>query len=187
MSFITSLETILFVAGKPLSTKAMAKVLDISTDEVSQILTDLKIKYNAESSGIWLIENNSEWQLISNPNEKEVAEKFVKIEISGELTKPQLETLTVISYCGPITKPELETLRGVNCSLILRNLLLRGLIDEHEVDGGLLPAYSVTLEYLRFLGLASVTELPDYAELHNHDHIRSTLNSVPATNLEPSA
>lgn len=186
MSLSTSLETILFVAGKPLSNKSLAKVLDVSVEEVATTLTELKTKYNSESSGIWLIENNAEWQLVSSPNEKVQAEKFLKAEIAGELTKPQLETLTVISYCGPITKPELETIRGVNCSLILRNLLLRGLIDEHEVEGGLLPAYSVTLDYLRFLGLSSVAELPDYAELHDHAFIRSTLNTTPTTEEKPN-
>ena len=40
--------------------------------------------------------------------------------------------LTIIAYRGPITKLELEQIRGVNCSLILRNLMIRGLIQTEE-------------------------------------------------------
>jgi segregation and condensation protein B len=124
-----------------------------------------------------LFSTNDEWQLASHPENKEVAEHFVKTEISGELTKPQLETLTVISYCGPITKPELEQIRGVNCSLILRNLLMRGLVKESEKDS-LLPSYEVTMEYLQHLGISSLKDLPDYETLHNHEFITKTLEKT---------
>lgn len=136
-------------------------------------LQTLSEKYNRES-GVVLVNNNDEWQLVSNADLKAVTEKFVKAEISGELTKAQLEALTVVAYCGPITKPELEQLRGVNCSLILRNLMMRGLVK--EVDGdGLFPSYEVTMDYVRHLGLTSLSELPEYAELHNHSFVTQAL------------
>jgi len=59
----------------------------------------------------------------------EIVEKFLKEELTGEMTRPQLETLTIIAYRGPMTKMEIEQIRGVNCSLILRNLLMRGLVE----------------------------------------------------------
>ncbi|MFA6376974.1 MAG: SMC-Scp complex subunit ScpB, partial [Candidatus Paceibacterota bacterium] len=111
----------------------------------------------------------------SNPDNREAAENFLKAEVSGELTRPQLETLTVISYCGPITKPELEQLRGVNCSLILRNLMMRGLVKEAEDPANLLPTFEVTMDYLRHLGINDLRELPDYEILHKHEAITSAL------------
>jgi segregation and condensation protein B len=115
--------------------------------------------------------------MVSNPDNREAAENFLKAEVSGELTRPQLETLTVISYCGPITKPELEQIRGVNCSLILRNLLLRGLVKEMEDPANLLPTYEATMEYIRHLGLNNLRELPDYDKLHGHENIVNAVNS----------
>ena len=78
----------------------------------------------------------------------------------GELSRPSLEALTILAYRGPLTRPELEQIRGVHSSLILRNLLLRGLIEEKEDARLGQPLYSVTLDFLRHIGLASVEELP---------------------------
>lgn len=175
MELVHHIEAMLFVAAKPLNLTRMARLLEVSEASVLTALQTLSEKYG-NTSGVVLLNNNNEWQLVSNPEAKAITEKFVKAEVSGELTKAQLETLTVISYCGPITKPELEQLRGVNCSLILRNLMMRGLVK--EVDGdGLLPSYEVTMDYLRHLGITSLHELPEYAELHNHTFITETLTT----------
>lgn len=176
MSLSSKIETILFVASKPLAVKKIAKVLDAEEIKVSEALHALREKFNPEISGVILLENNNEWQMVSNPDNREAAEEFMKAEVSGELTRPQLETLTVISYRGPITKPVLDQIRGVNCSLILRNLMLRGLVKEVTDPAGLLPVYEVTMDYLRHLGLNSISELPDYERLHRDETIDKVLS-----------
>lgn len=171
---LSQLESILFVAGKPLAVKRIAKALKIGEAEVEQALAELARKYSGDS-GIVLLHAGDEWQLASNPVNRAAAENFIKAEISGELTRPQLETLTVISYCGPITKPELEQIRGVNCGLILRNLMMRGLVKEEEELINLLPKYQVTMEYLRQLGIQNVRELPEFQALHQHEFVSQAL------------
>ena len=171
MSNKSKIESILFVASKPLLTKKIAAALKINDKEALEFLKELQLKYNGEDSGIAILNNGDEWQMVASADNKEVSENFLKAEVSGELTRPQLETLTVVSYCGPITKPELEQIRGVNCSLILRNLMLRGLVKENEDSANLLPAYEITMDYLRHLGLNSLEELPNYSELHKHPYI----------------
>ncbi|HLC70103.1 MAG TPA: SMC-Scp complex subunit ScpB [Patescibacteria group bacterium] len=178
MSLISNLETILFVASKPLSLKKLVKTLNTEEGKVIGVLQSLVQKHNQPESGLKILENNGEWQMVSNPDNRVVAEGFLKAEISGELTRPQLETLTVISYCGPITKPELEQIRGVNCSLIIRNLMMRGLVKESEDPAALLPTYEVTMEYLRHIGLASLNELPNYDKLHQHENVISSLEKM---------
>lgn len=176
MSLTSKIESVLFVASKPLAIKKIAKVLNAEEIKVSESLHVLREKFNPEISGVILMENNNEWQMVSNPDNREAAEGFLKAEVSGELTRPQLETLTVISYRGPITKPVLDQIRGVNCSLILRNLMLRGLIKEVADPAGLLPVYEVTMDYLRHLGLNSISELPDYERLHRDETIDKVLS-----------
>ncbi len=166
----SKIESILFVASKPVALKKISKVLKTEIKEIESVLLELQTKYNNPNSGIVILKNNDEYQMVSNPYNKEIAESFVKAEVSGELTRPQLETLTVISYCGPITKPELEQIRGVNCGLIIRNLQLRGLIKETDLNG-LLPSFEITMDYLRYLSLNSVEDLPDYAQLHKHPYL----------------
>lgn len=176
MSLLSQIESILFVAGKPLTATKIAKVLACDEKEAQGALENLVNKYNTPESGVVVISNNGDYQMVSNPENKEASEKFTKAEIGGELTRPQLETLTVISYRGPLTKPEIEQIRGVNCSLILRNLLMRGLIKEHTDPTGLLSKYEVTVEYLRHLGVNNIKDLPDFEILHNHEYVVKVLS-----------
>lgn len=179
-SLLSKLESILFVASKPLAVKKLAKVLGVEENIVTEELENLRTQYNTQESGIILLQNNNEWQMVSNPDNREAAENFLKAEVSGELTRPQLETLTVVAYAGPITKPELEQIRGVNCALILRNLMMRGLVKEVEDPTNLLPTFEVTMDYLRHLGINSLAELPDYDRLHKHENILSFLDPSPS-------
>lgn len=176
MSLITKLESLLFVASKPLTVKKIAKLLEESAAQILAALQSLTEKYDSDS-GIRLISTGEEWQLTTHPDNQTLVETIVKSEVTEELTRPQLETLTVISYCGPITKPELEQIRGVNCSLIIRNLLIRGLVKEAETGVNLVPTYEVTMEYVRHLGLTNINELPEYVTLHQHEYITKAVEN----------
>jgi segregation and condensation protein B len=74
-----------------------------------------------------------------------------------------LETLSIVLYLGPVSRSEIDYIRGVNSNFILRNLLMRGLVEriEHETDKRSLK-YRPTFELLSFLGIGSVEELPEY-------------------------
>lgn len=178
-TLVSQLESILFVASKPLSLKQLMNALEVSEEKIYEALGVLKEKYAQEKSGIILLEHGEEWHMVSNPDNHAVAEKFLKAEVSGELTRPQLETLTVVSYCGPLSKAELEQIRGVNCSVILRNLMMRGLVKETEETTELLPRYEVTMDYIRYMGIERVEDLPNYTELHNHDYVARVLETQP--------
>jgi segregation and condensation protein B len=178
LSVRSQLETILFVASKPLSILKLAESVGVSIEEAREFLASLVEKYNQVDSGIIILKNNDEYHMVTQPENREVAEKFMKAEVSGELTKPQLETLTVISYCGPLTKAELEQIRGVQCSIILRNLLMRGLIKESQGRLDILPVYEVSMDYMRFLGIQSLEELPDYQQLHTHEYVAARLSET---------
>lgn len=156
------LEALLFAAGKPVAVSAAAKALGVSASDIEEAVASLVRQRNTDRSGIQILAHDSKLQLASHPEAAELIRAFLKEEISGELTRPSLETLTVIAYRGPMTKPELEQIRGVNCALILRNLLLRGLIEEREDRERLQPVYTVSMDFLRHLGLRSVDELPEF-------------------------
>jgi segregation and condensation protein B len=180
---VSQLESLLLVAGKPLSHSVIAKLLDCSADELKAAFAVLEERYNAKDSGIHLMLNDEKVQLTTSPDNKGLIADFIKDETTGELTKPSLETLTIIAYRQPISKEELEQIRGVNCSLILRNLLIRGLIEEHMGRGGLATLYAVTMDFLRYLGINKVDELPDFAKLHSHESLHELLTRVETTEL----
>ena len=179
MSKYSSLiESLLLIAGKPLVYSAISKALDCSTFDIKEAVKELSERYNTKESGIHLMINNNKVQLTTNPDNKKMIADYMKDETSGELTKPSLETLTIIAYRQPVTKEEIEQIRGVNCSLILRNLMIRGLIEAKEDRGGLTTNYSVTMDFLRFLGLNTVEELPDFAKLHEHESLQTALEKI---------
>lgn len=175
MDLLSQIESILFVASKPLKVKQIAKVCNKKESEIFEILENLKMKYNQENSGINLIFNDDSFQMVSNPINKDIVDGFIKTEVSSELTKAQLETLTIIAYQNDISRPEIEEIRGVNCAVIIRNLLIRGLIIEKESEDKLMPSYSLSLEALKELALNSVEELPNYKDLHEHEYIKTKL------------
>lgn len=177
MNLFSKIESILFVASKPLTAKQIAKAAGVKPSEVEDALETLKMKYNREDSGINILEQDSQVQMASNSDNIDVVEGFVKEQVSDELTRAQLETLTVVAYRGPITRPELEEIRGVNCAVILRNLMIRGLIEEGEDKDKMLPVYTLSFEALRHLGLKSTSELPSYEELSKHEYLENIISS----------
>ncbi len=165
------IESILFVAARPLSLKKLAEVCGASKEEVSAAVQEIIAAYNTEARGVRILHNGDDIQMATAPEASKMVQDFLKDETTGELTKPSLETLTIIAYRGPITKPELEQIRGVNCSLILRNLMMRGLVEAQGEPGKPDTRYRVTMDFLRFLGVSSVEELPDFEKLRTHENI----------------
>ena len=173
----SKIETLLFVSSKPLAAQKIMQLAQADRAVVSAALAELIEEYNGKR-GIAILKNNDEYQMVSASEYAGLAQLFYKDELAGELTRPSLETLTIIAYRGPLTKPELEEIRGVNCSLILRNLLIRGLAQK-EVDRALgLEVYSITMDFLQWLGVTSITELPGYARLNQDFRRVSQENEV---------
>jgi len=78
------------------------------------------------------------------------------------LSRAALETLAIIAYRQPVTGPEIEAIRGVSIDGVLGTLLARGLIAEagRKQAPGRPILYETTEEFLRYLGLRDLAELP---------------------------
>jgi segregation and condensation protein B len=175
MSFLPQIQAILFVASKPLSLREIAEAVGTSQRDVADMFETLKAMYNHPDSGVHVLFEDDRIRMATNPEYADAVQGFIKQETDGELTKAQLETLTVVAYQGPVTRPEIERIRGVNCAIILRNLLVRGLLEERGEVDALFPTYIVSFDALAHLGIHSVEELPDYEELHGHAYIEEAL------------
>ncbi len=178
MNLTATIESLLFASAKPVSLASLKKALQVEETALREAVEDIRRRFNVDSSGIHLLAHEGQLQLITNPLAAETVRAFLKQEQTAELTRPSLETLTVIAYRGPITKPELEQIRGVNCSLILRNLAVRGLVEERDDAARLQTVYVVSVEFLRHLGLHAVDELPRYEEFHANEHIDQMLKEL---------
>ena len=175
MAVASKIESLLFVAGKPMTAKKISELIQEKESEVETALKELQTLYRERDGGLQLFYTGKHWQMGTSGESAPVVEAFVKEEFAGELTRPQLETLTVIAYRSPISKYELEVIRGVHCGLILRNLMIRGLVDEEQDTRKKEAKYRISMEFLRHLGLRSPQELPDYEQLHGHEVISTLL------------
>lgn len=160
------LESVLFVSSKPLPVRTLARLLEAKPEEVRSALGALRERLSGDDHGLVLQEAGDTVQLMTHPDAGVLLTRYLHEEEFGELTKPALETLTIIAYRGPVSKADLDTLRGVNCALILRNLRIRGLVTAHGEPTIRTTTYTVAHEFLRHLGVGKVDELPDYAALH---------------------
>lgn len=152
--------------------------------EFDQAIESIKESFNTETSGIHLLEHENKLQFVTHPDEGQSVTRFFKQDVMGELTRPSLETLTIIAYRGPITKPEIEQIRGVNCSMILRNLLVRGLIAEKVDKQRLQSVYSVSMDFIRHLGIESVEDLPDFTKLRTAEIVDQVLDQPNTSDEE---
>jgi len=163
---------------------------------VQEALAEFAHTLNTTERGIVLIQQGDSVQIATAGTHADMIAKYLREEFIGEMTKPQLETLTIIAYRGPISKGELEQIRGVNCGLILRNLMIRGLVEEIGHEGmkdahsgmlGMLRRFQVTFEFLKHLGLRRADELPEYAELSRHEFIDEVLKKNETREGESTA
>ncbi len=168
------LESLFFVSQKPLTVKELADFLKKDISEIQLEINNLINFYNESNSGIRIIESANKYQMASSPENAKLIQLFLQTEYSGELTPASLETLTIVAYRGPIRKTEIEKIRGINCSLILRNLLIRGLLEEKNSDSED-PEYSSSLEFVKFLGLSSIKDLPEYKKFNKNEDIDKLL------------
>lgn len=156
--------SILFVASKPVSIKELLDVLEVSEDELKSAIAEL-VSTN-QTSGIILLAHNNKLQLASNPDNSSVVKKFLSLELREKLTDPTIETLAIILYKQPVSKAEIENIRGVNSQYVLRQLLIRGLIEKiQSASDKRMQLYKTTLEFMQHLGIKDMKELPDFEEL----------------------
>ena len=184
MSLKSQIESLLFISAKPMATKQLSDITGQSAKEIQQAGEELVEEYKNNKRGFQIIKNSSKYQMVSSSDNAKLVQKFIKDETTGELTRPSLESLTIIAYRGPISKIDLDRIRGVNCALILRNLLLRGLIEAKFDKQKKETYYQVTFDFIRFLGINDIVELPDYERLHADDKIEKMLEVAEEENKQ---
>jgi segregation and condensation protein B len=182
MDLPSQIEAILFFTGEPLKHKELAKMLNASEADIEGGI--MRLRDRLSGHGIALIENGGEVMLRTAPVASDLITKIRKEALEKDLGKAGLETLAIIVYQGPVTRARIDYIRGVNSAFIVRQLMVRGLVE--RVDN---PAdarsflYKPTMELLSFLGLSSVSDLPDMQAIK--DELASFESQGDAT-LTPS-
>jgi segregation and condensation protein B len=164
-SLVGMVEALLFVSGEPLSLKDLVKATEWDEDAVQDALAELRERYRTLDSGLQLVVSDDAFQLATRPEYGETIGKLLAPH-ANRLSKPALETLTIVAYRQPATQAEIEAIRGVSCDGVLKTLQERELISEagRKQTPGRPILYATTTAFLHYFGLTSLDELPALPE-----------------------
>ncbi len=164
MELDQNIEAVLFFKGEAVSIKKLAQILEKTTEEIEVGLKVLEEKL--KTRGIRLLTMEDEMALGTASKADELITKLTKEELSRDIGKAGLETLSIIIYRGPISRREVDYIRGVNSTFIIRNLLIRGLVEKVAAEKDQRSfLYKPTLELLSHLGIEKIEDLPEYTRV----------------------
>ncbi len=161
----TVIESLLFVADKPLTPDQLFEATGIDRGRILEALQKIQGHHRDGISGIVLHEVAGGWQLRTDPSSAEYVRRFLRVK-PQRLTRAALETLAIIAYRQPVTRPEVEDIRGVDSGAVIKALLERRLIKilgkKEEIGRPIL--YGTTREFLEFFALKDLASLPTLRE-----------------------
>jgi segregation and condensation protein B len=180
---VSQIMSVLFASSKPVSISELQETLELDAQAIKDAVADL-VRQN-KNAGIIVLALNDKLQLASNPDNSAQVKKFLALELREKLTDAALETLAIVVYKQPVSKAEIENIRGVNSQYILRQLLIRGLIEKtaSQTDKRM-QLYKPTLELMQHLGIKTIEDLPDFEELTKSIEIPTTDQSIQVPNTE---
>ena len=166
MSLENNIEAVLFYKTEPYGFVALATFLGVPESEIREAL--IRLGERLKTGGLRLIMTDTTVQLVTAPEQSELIEKLRKDELSQDIGKAGAETLSIILYRGPLTRAEIDRIRGVNSTFIIRNLLVRGLVEKRDnLSDSRSFTYAGTPTLFAHLGITRKEELPDFESVMN--------------------
>src|SRR5574341_1930802 len=159
------LESLLFVAGKPVEVGLLSRITGHNAEVVSLIVDEIAAEWKGR--GIRVQRSGSAVQMATAPESTPYVQAFLGVDEDSRLTHAPLVVLTIIAYRHPITRPAIEKILGKSCDYSVEVLKLRDLITEVGRSNG--PGrpylYGTTFRFLEHFGLEKPEDLPPLPEL----------------------
>ena len=181
------IEGIMFAVGREVSVKELSSVLELTPENVEEIIENMKIEFEEQGRGIEIIKvENGNYQLCSKKEIYDYIYQIIDKRNKPNLSQAALETLAIIAYNPKITRAEIETIRGVNSDGPIYKLLDHNLIE----DAGRLDApgrpttYKTTKEFLRMFGYTSLDDLPELPRYKLDENQQIVIDDLVDENVE---
>lgn len=155
------IEAICFSAGRTVTIEELMLTLEISKNELDEIISSMQEEY--KQRGIELIKVENGYQLCSKKEYYDYIYPILDKRAKPRLSGASLEVLSIIAYNPRIMRAEIEAIRGVNSDASIYKLIEYGLIEEAgKLDlPGKPMSYKTTDEFLKMFGYSSLKELPE--------------------------
>lgn len=194
----------LFATREPLSVRQMVNVFrraaqnyegvaagfsEITSQEVQEALEELRQELLEGKNGVEVVEIAEGYRLRNTPVAGPWLRELLDKGKPNKLSKPALETLSIIAYRQPIQRSQIESIRGVAVDSIVRTLLDMGLIK--VVGRSELPGkpwlYGTTQSFLEHFGLKSLDDLPGMAEMRRNLQVQQEMELQSEMDLSAAA
>ena len=155
----------------------------VTATEIREAMDAIAAELKAASEGLLLIEGANGYRLVTHPQYARWVRILRDDPPPVKLSQSSLETLAIVAYRQPVTRGEIETIRGVSAEAGINKLLERELI--YIVGRADLPGrpiqYGTTDQFLEFVGIKSLDELPASDVLSNRqidDWLQAAANNA---------
>lgn len=134
----------------------------ITATQIREAMDAIADDLRAADEGVVLIEGNAGFRLVTHPKFGRWVRILRQEPPPVKLSQSSIETLAVIAYRQPVTRGEIETIRGVSAEAGVNKLLERELIyiTGRADSPGRPIQYGTTDQFLEFIGVKSLDELP---------------------------
>ena len=164
-SLPTVLESILFVADKPVEIGLLSRVTGHGADVIGLVVDEIAADW--QGRGVRVQRSGTAVQMVTAPESTPYVQAFLGVDEEQRLTHAPLVALTIIAYRQPITRPAIEKILGKSCDYSVAALKARELITEVGRSNG--PGrpylYGTTFRFLEHFGLEKPEDLPPLPEL----------------------
>jgi len=149
------LEAALFVTEKPLSAEELKRFLGVTEEELRNLLSELKRRYDSNDSGIELLELNGYKLAVKAAYSQRVA-RFAK---HTELSRGLLRALSLIAYYEPMKQSDLVRAIGNRAYEYVRELERMGFIRSEKFSRT--KVLRTTRHFKEYFGIRSKEDLRD--------------------------
>jgi segregation and condensation protein B len=181
----TALEALIFAAAGPATVAQLRRALPkLSASELAAQVKQINEELVRDGRPYEIVEVAGGYRFRTRPEFGDLI-LAAQPERRTRLSRPALETASVIAYRQPVTRAEIEDLRCVDCGAVIKSLMDRSLIrivGRRDAPGR--PVlYGTTPHFLETFGLKSLRDLPELREIAEFYEEHGTPQDVAAAGM----
>jgi len=153
---LAKLEAMLFATKRGLTVTDLSRALNVTADELEELLQSLRERYSSSDHGVEPREFGGRWRFYVKPVYIEYVSKVRRV-YPRRLSPSQLEVLAAVAVKGEATRAEIERMRMKDSSEQLRELVKLHLLTRKK--RGRAFVYRLSPEFYEYFQVEDLSEL----------------------------